>query len=70
MAQAVISTKYQVVIPREIRQVLGLSPGQSVQVLTKGGVIHLVPIRPARQLRGFVEGISSARLREKREDRV
>ena len=69
MAQAVISTKYQVVIPRDIRRALGLSPGQSVQVLTKGGVIHLVPIRPAAQLRGFVKGMRNGMLREKK-DRV
>jgi AbrB family looped-hinge helix DNA binding protein len=66
MAQAVVSTKYQVVIPREVRQAIGLSPGQAVQVLARGGVITLVPLRPTRELRGFVRGMRPGPIRDKR----
>jgi AbrB family looped-hinge helix DNA binding protein len=67
VAQAVVSTKYQVVIPREVRQAIGLSPGQAVQVLAKGGVITLVPLRPTRELRGFVKGMRPGTIREKKD---
>jgi AbrB family looped-hinge helix DNA binding protein len=69
MAQATLSTKYQLVIPREIRESLKLTPGQTVQVLSKGGVITLVPVRPVTELRGFVRGMRSSGLREKK-DRI
>ena len=68
MAQAIVSTKYQVVIPREVRGPLGLIPGQTVQVLAKGGVISLVPLRPTKELRGFVKGMPVGTIRDK-EDR-
>ena len=67
MSQVVISTKYQVVIPRLVREMLGLVPGQSVQVLTKGGVIHLIPIKPIEQLRGFAKGANPKTIREKKD---
>ena len=67
MAQVVVSTKYQVVIPREVRQSIGLNPGQAVQVLAKGGVITLVPIRPTKELRGFIKGLRPGIIRDKKD---
>ena len=46
MARAVVSTKFQVVIPKDIREETGLRKGQTLQVMGKGGVISLVPERP------------------------
>jgi AbrB family looped-hinge helix DNA binding protein len=68
MPQAIISTKYQVVIPREIRRAIGLTPGQAVQVLAKGSIITLVPVRSIKTLRGFVKGMPVGTIRDK-EDR-
>ena len=45
MAHAVISPKFQVVIPKAIRREAGLQSGQVVQIISKGGVITLVPGR-------------------------
>ena len=67
MAQAVVSTKYQVVIPLEIRRTLGLTAGQRMQVLTKGGVVTLVPVRPLAKTRGFVKGMSTTGVRQKKD---
>ncbi|MBI5507420.1 MAG: AbrB/MazE/SpoVT family DNA-binding domain-containing protein [Deltaproteobacteria bacterium] len=67
MAQAVVSTKYQVVIPLEIRRALGLTVGQRVQVLAKSGVITLVPIRPLAKVRGLVKGMSTKGFRDKKD---
>lgn len=65
MAQATVSTKYQVVIPKSIREEVQLASGQVVQVIAKGGVITLVPDRPLAELRGFVRGIETEGYRDK-----
>ncbi len=67
MARSVISTKYQVVIPKEIRVQVGLRTGQAVQVIAKNGVITLVPDRDLSSLRGFLRGMDTKNTREKKE---
>ena len=54
-----ISPKYQVVIPRSVRERLQLEPGQRVQAIVYGDRVELIPLRAARSLRGFVRGIDS-----------
>ncbi|HEX3157255.1 MAG TPA: AbrB/MazE/SpoVT family DNA-binding domain-containing protein [Gemmatimonadaceae bacterium] len=54
-----ISPKFQVVIPRAVRERLKLSPGQKVQALVYDGRVELIPLRPARALRGFLRGIDT-----------
>lgn len=60
-----VSPKYQVVIPREIRESLGLEPGQKVQAFEYDGRVEFVPVRKARSLRGFVRGINTTVERER-----
>ena len=67
MAHAVVSTKYQVVIPKEIRKQVGLRTGQAVQVIAKNGVITLVPDRGLSELRGFLRGMDIKNVRDKRD---
>ena len=57
MTHTLISTKYQIVIPKEVRRQLGLKPGQRMTFLTKGTIIHLIPERPLKSLRGIVRGV-------------
>jgi AbrB family looped-hinge helix DNA binding protein len=64
-----VSSKYQIVIPKEVRQKLDLEKGQILQVVARNGVITLVPDRPLSELRGFVKGIDDSGLRDK-EDRL
>ena len=59
MGTVTISPKFQVVIPKEIREQLGLSPGQKVQAIVCGDRIELIPVRPAEQMRGFLKGIDT-----------
>jgi len=59
MSTVTISPKYQVVIPKAIREKLRLEPGQKVEAIAYEGRIELIPVRPARQMRGFVKGIST-----------
>lgn len=64
MGTVTISPKFQVVIPKEIRKKLALSPGQKVQAIVYGDRIELVPLRPLKKMRGFVRGIDTRVERE------
>jgi AbrB family looped-hinge helix DNA binding protein len=68
MQTVTVSPKYQVVIPKAMREALHLRPGQKMQVIEYGGRIDLVPERDIKELRGFVKGINTEFERE--EDRV
>jgi AbrB family looped-hinge helix DNA binding protein len=60
METVTISSKFQIVIPRSIRESLGLRPGQKFQAIQYGNRIELVPVRPIREMRGFLKGIDAA----------
>ena len=64
MATVTISPKYQVVIPKLIREKLRLSPGQKVQAFVYDDRIELIPIRPIEEMRGFLKGVDSTVPRE------
>jgi AbrB family looped-hinge helix DNA binding protein len=64
MEQVTISPKFQVVIPRSIRERLKLWPGQQVQLVPFDDRIELIPLRPARELRGSLRGMSTDLIRE------
>lgn len=59
MNTVTISPKYQIVIPKNIRERLGLLPGQKVQAIAYGARIELIPVRPAAEMRGFLRGIDT-----------
>ena len=52
--QVKVSPKFQVVIPKAVRESLGLRPGQRLQVLSYGDRIELVPVRNIGEMRGFL----------------
>jgi len=60
MDTVTVSTKYQVVIPREIRASLGIKPGTKFQVLRYDNRIELIPVKPLREMRGFLRGMDTA----------
>ena len=57
MQSVTVSPKYQVVIPKTVRESLNLRPGQKMQVIEYDGRIELMPEREIKELRGFVKGI-------------
>jgi AbrB family looped-hinge helix DNA binding protein len=59
MSTVTISPKFQVVIPKEVREKLGLVPGQKIHALLYDGRIELIPLRPMKKMRGFMKGIST-----------
>lgn len=69
MDTATISEKYQMVIPRAIREKWGIKPGQKVRLIVYGNVLEVVPVRNIKEKRGFLKGMSSIIEREE-EDRV
>jgi AbrB family looped-hinge helix DNA binding protein len=68
MQSVTVSPKYQVVIPKTIREALNLSPGQKMQIIEYAGRIELIPERDIKELRGFIKGINTEFKRE--EDRL
>ena len=59
METVTISPKFQVVIPKAIREKLGLHPGQKVEAIQYGDRVELVPVKPLKQMRGFLRGIET-----------
>jgi AbrB family looped-hinge helix DNA binding protein len=54
-----LSSKYQIVIPRRIRERVGLKPGTKLQVISFDDRMELVPLRPMREMKGFLKGLDS-----------
>ena len=64
METATVSPKFQVVIPRAVREALHLRPGQKVQFIRYQDRIEIIPLRPIEQMRGFLQGIDTQLERE------
>jgi AbrB family looped-hinge helix DNA binding protein len=69
METVTISPKFQVVIPKTIREQFKLVPGQKAHVIGYEGRIEILPIRPAKELRGMLRGMDVSGVREE-EDRL
>jgi len=57
MTAVTVSPKFQVVIPKEIRENMGIFSGQKIQLLMYKGRIELIPLKPMSELKGFLQGI-------------
>ena len=63
-----VSPKYQVVIPKDVRESMGIKSGQKIQVLVYKNRIELIPLQPIKKLRGIAKGIDTPFKRD--EDRL
>ncbi len=68
MPTLTISPKFQVVIPKQIRESLQLRPGQKIQATLLDNRIELIPLQPMPQMRGFLPAIDTTVKRE--DDRI
>jgi AbrB family looped-hinge helix DNA binding protein len=59
METTTVSPKFQVVIPKKIRQQMNIQSGQKMQVIQYGDRIELLPVRPIKEMRGFLRGIDT-----------
>lgn len=59
MQSVTVSPKFQVVIPLAVREAMGLEPGVKLQVIHHDNRIELIPVRPARALRGSLRGLKN-----------
>ena len=64
MQTVTVSPKYQVVIPKAIREALHLRPGQKMHVMEYDGRIELIPEKDIKDLRGFLKGKNTEFMRE------
>jgi AbrB family looped-hinge helix DNA binding protein len=64
MQTVTVSPKFQVVIPKAIREAMCLRPGQKLKVMEYDGRIELIPDRDISELRGFLKGINTEFERE------
>ena len=64
MDRVKVSPKYQIVIPRGVREALNLRPRQEVAMLRYRSRIELIPMRPAKEMCGLLRGIDSTIERE------
>jgi AbrB family looped-hinge helix DNA binding protein len=69
MPTVVLSSKYEIVIPKNIREEAGGCPGQKFEVFRMGDVIEIVPVRDIRAARGCLPGLKTEVEREEH-DRV
>jgi AbrB family looped-hinge helix DNA binding protein len=68
MTAVTVSPKYQVVIPKDVRESMGIFSGQKIQVLTYRNRIELIPIKPMKKMRGILKDIDTEVSRDK--DRI
>jgi len=68
MTAVTVSPKFQIVIPKEVRESMGIVSGQKVQVLTYRNRIELIPIKPMKKMKGFLKGLDTEVKRDK--DRI
>ena len=67
MDTATISSKFQMAIPRSVREKWNIKPGQKVRLIVYGNRLEVVPVRDIKEARGFLKGMDSDIERE--EDR-
>jgi AbrB family looped-hinge helix DNA binding protein len=62
--QVTVSSKFQIVIPREIRKVMKITPGEKIELIPYENRLEAIPLRNVGDMRGFVKGIDTSVERE------
>jgi len=64
MTVVTVSSKFQIVIPRSIREKIGLKPKEKLIVIEKDGIITLIPQLPIKEMKGFAKGVQTREIRD------
>jgi AbrB family looped-hinge helix DNA binding protein len=67
-ALTTISTKYQIVIPREVRKQFDLKPGQKVMFIPYQNTIRLVIVPSIKDALGMFKGARGENIREEEDE--
>jgi AbrB family looped-hinge helix DNA binding protein len=54
-----LSSKFQIVIPKAVRERMKLKPGTKFRIVDVGGTVEMIPIRPVREMRGRFKDIDT-----------
>lgn len=68
MITVTISSKYQIVIPKKVREELDIRVGQKIQLIPYQNRIEFIPLKDIKEMMGFLEGINTDVPRDK--DRI
>ena len=64
MATVTVSPKFQIVIPEEIRQPMNLAPGDKLEIVSLSGRVEIIPVKPMKTMRGFLQNTANTFERE------
>lgn len=70
MQTATLSSKFQISVPKAIREQLHIKAGQQFIFLIKGECLELVPKRTMKGMRGVLKGANTKQVRDRSDDRV
>lgn len=62
-----VSSRYQVTIPKDVRHELNIRPGQKLDFIVLGGVMHVVPVLSLDELQGIAKGVDTSNIRDERD---
>ena len=63
-----VSPKYQIVIPKKVREKLKIQPGQKLQIIQYLDRLEIIPTKNMKDMRGFLKGMDTEINRD--EDRL
>ena len=67
MQTATISSKYQILVPKKIREQLHIKPGQQFIFVVKGDCLELIPKKEIKELRGILAGANTRHIRDRKD---
>lgn len=67
MHTATVSSKYQILVPKKIREQLDIKPGQQFIFITKGEGLELIPKKELKELRGVLIGANTSNIRDRKD---
>ena len=70
MTSATLSSKYQIVIPKAVRETMGLKSGMQFQMIAYDNIIELILLQPMENLEGMFKGMDTKNIREKKDRKL
>ena len=67
MTTATVSSKFQLSLPKALREAMQIQPGQQFELIPMGSIIHLVPKTSIKELRGIARGANPAQYRDRKD---